>query len=189
MSSPVDRYYERARLRPEAHRRLREILLDCGLDEELKWGKPCYAHAGENLAIVQSMKGFLALMFFRGILLEAPEGVLEEQGESSHAARRICFPDEARVDALEPVIRDLVQQAIDRRHDPLPEPPERPLPPELAQRLDDDPAFAAAFHGLTPGRQRAYALDIGGAKQSATRLRRLDKHAPRILAGKGLRDP
>lgn len=168
---------------------LRAILLDCGLGEAIKWGKPCYTHDGSNIAIVQPFKDFLALMYFKGALLDAPDGVLQEQGENTRSARRLCFTSVAQVAEMEATVRDLVRQAIEVDQAGLTvDPPELELVDELQARLDDDPALKAAFEALTPGRQREYNLYVSGAKQSQTRARRVDKHAPRILAGKGLRD-
>jgi uncharacterized protein YdeI (YjbR/CyaY-like superfamily) len=169
---------------------LRAILRSCGLDEAVKWGKPCYSHRGANVAIVQPFKGFLALLFVKGVLLDAPHGVLQEQGENTHAARRVCFTGPAEVRALEGTLRELVRQAItvEKEGTPLPERDDLVLVAELQERLDADAALSAAFAALTPGRQRAYHLDISSAAKSSTRSSRVDKHAPRILAGKGLRD-
>lgn len=174
----------------DAARPLRALLLDCGLQEEIKWGKPCYAAGDANIAIVQPFKDFLALMFFKGILLDAPEGVLQEQGENTHAARRVCFGSAEEVTELSETLRDLVAQAVRVEEEgvPLPERPELELVAELQQRLDADPELKAAFEELTPGRQREYHLHISGAKRAETRVKRVEKHVARIMAGKGLRD-
>jgi uncharacterized protein YdeI (YjbR/CyaY-like superfamily) len=170
--------------------RLRTILLDCGLDEAIKWGKPCYSHPRGNIVILQPMSRFLALMFFKGVLLDDPEGLLQEQGENTHSARRLCFESAAQVDAMEAAVRDFVRKAIvvEEGELPLPERPDLVLAAEIRERLDQDPAFKAAFEALTPGRQREYHLFVSGAKQSKTRAARVEKHVARILAGKGLRD-
>ncbi|NNK90978.1 MAG: hypothetical protein HKO87_00975, partial [Acidimicrobiia bacterium] len=68
--------------------RLRPVLLDAGLTEQIKWRKPCYSHEGANILILQEMKDFLAVMFFKGALLADPVGVLEDQGPISRSARR-----------------------------------------------------------------------------------------------------
>ncbi len=108
----VDKWWAaNPRWRAEA-KALRPILLDCGLSEAVKWGKPCYGHVDNNIAIVQSFKGFLALLFVKGILLEAPEGVLESQGKNTHSSRRVCFRSTDDVKRLEPTLRDLVRQAV-----------------------------------------------------------------------------
>lgn len=169
---------------------LRAILLGCGLAEDLKWGKPCYAHDGRNIAIVQQMKDFVALMFFKGALMPDPEGVLEEQGPNSRSARRIVFTstdDVARLrDALPAYVAAAVaveDAGLEAGPAPEPEPVE-----ELRARLDRDPALAAAFAALTPGRRREYHMHFAAAKQAATREGRIEKAVERILAGKGLRD-
>ena len=170
---------------------LRGILLDCGLSEAVKWGKPCYGHGDANIAVVQPFRDFLALLFFKGVLLETRAGVLEAQGENTHAARRVCFQSVDEVQAMESTLRNLVRQAIavEKAGTPLPDRGELVLVPELQHCLDADPALKAAFEALTPGRRRAYHLQIAAAKQSKTRTERVAKFAPRILAGKGLRDP
>lgn len=189
-SDKVDAYIGRSGQWPDEMAALRPILLKAGLHEDIKWGKPCYAHDGSNIAIMQEMKDFLALMFFKGALLSDPEGVLEEQGPNSRSAKRMCFRSVADVKRLKGVIAAYVAEAIDVEEAGLEvgPAPELVFVEELRNRLAEDPAFREAFESLTPGRQREYNLHIADAKQSATRLSRIDKHADRILAGKGLRD-
>lgn len=186
----VDAYLARSRRWPDELAALRALLLDCGLTEELKWARPCYGHEGHNLVILQEMKDFLALMFFKGALLEDPAGVLEEQGPNSRSARRICFRSVEDTTRLAGVVRDYVAAAIEIERAGLQVAPAPPLElaAELQDRIERDPAFGAAFAALTPGRQREYHLAIADAKQASTRAARVDKYAPRILAGKGLRD-
>jgi uncharacterized protein YdeI (YjbR/CyaY-like superfamily) len=185
----VDAYIARSTKWPEEIRKLRAILLRCGLTEELKWGKPCYANEGRNIAIVQEMNDFLALMFFKGALLHDAEGVLEEQGPNSHSARRIRFTSVGDVGRLAEAVRGCVREAI-RVEDAGLEvaPPPVVLVEELQSRLDRDPALKAAFEALTPGRQREYHLQVSSAKQASTREARVEKHVQRIMEGKGLRD-
>ena len=190
MSSKVDAYIERSDKWPDEMRALRSILLDCGLTEEIKWGKPCYGHDGNNIAIMQEMKGFLALMFFKGALLEDPLGVLREQGPNSRSAKRFEFTSVDDVNRLADTIKDYVEEAIDVEAaglevGPAPEPE---VVEELQRRLDEDPEFRTAFTSLTPGRQREYHLYFSAAKQASTRASRIDKYTPKILAGKGFRD-
>lgn len=191
MADPrVDRFFdEDARWRDEA-RALRQILLGCGLDEDFKWGKPCYARGGKNLAILQRMNDFLALMFFKGALLADPAGVLESQGKNTHSALRMTFTSVDDVQQLTDVVTSYIDEAVEaeRAGVELPPPPEREWVGELAERLADDAEFRTAFEALTPGRQRAYDLHFADAKQSSTRVARIDKHRARILAGKGLND-
>lgn len=190
METNVDAYIERSDQWPDEMRALRSVLLDCGLTEEIKWGKPCYGYDGTNIAIMQEMKGFLALMFFKGALLEDPLGVLKEQGPNSRSAKRFELTSVDDVTQLAGTIRDYVEEAIDIERaglevEPAPEPT---FVEELQQRLDEDTEFRTAFTSLTPGRQREYNLYFSDAKQASTRVGRIDKYAPKILAGKGFRD-
>ncbi len=169
---------------------LRRILLATPLTEKLKWGKPCYVHGGENIVILQEMSGCVSLMFFKGALLDDPEGVLVDQGPNSRSARRIEFTSPSEVDRLADTLATYVAAAIEVAEAGLSvgPPPPLVLADELQALLDGDPRLASAFDDLTPGRQREYNLHISGAKKPSTRTSRAEASAPRILAGKGLRD-
>ena len=186
----VDEYLACSEQWPKEVAALREVLLGCGLGEAIKWGKPCYMHDGTNIVLVQEFKDFVALMFFKGALLDDPDGVLEDQGPNTRSARRMCFTSVDEVTRSAGTIEAYVAQAIEAEQSgaEVGPPPELELVDELQDRLDEDPALAEAFHALTPGRQRGYNLHIAGAKQSKTRIARIEKHAPRILQGKGLHD-
>lgn len=189
MSTKVDEYLARSKLWPAEIAALRPVLLVTGLDEELKWGKPCYGFGGHNIAIVQEMKSFLALMFFNGAVLADPDGVLESQGPNSRSARRITFTSVEEVERLAPTVTAYVAEAVAAAEAGLTvEPVEHELCAELKERLASDAELAEAFDALTPGRRREYDLHVSGAKQATTREARIDKVVPRILAGKGLRD-
>lgn len=190
MNPDVDDYIERSDQWPAEMTALRPVLLSCGLVEEIKWRKPCYTHAGRNIAILQEMKDFLALMFFKGALLTDPDGVLEDQGPNSRSARRIRFTSTEDVARLSDTVKTYVDEAIDAEEAGLEVDPAPELVPvrELQAHLDRDPAFRAAFEALTPGRQREYNLYFSDAKQAKTRETRVDKYAQKILDGKGLRD-
>lgn len=190
MNPQVDAYLSKSKRWREETAELRAILLDCGLGEALKWGKPCYTAEDNNIAIIQPMKNFLALMFFKGALIDDVQGVLEEQGEHSRSQRRMCFTSVQQVVEAEEALRNYVQAAIEveRAGLTVPKPTELVLVEELQARLDEDPALNAAFEALTPGRQREYHLHFSGAKQSKTRTARIEKFVPKILAGKGFRD-
>ncbi|HEY5664073.1 MAG TPA: YdeI/OmpD-associated family protein [Ilumatobacter sp.] len=190
MNAEVDAYVDRSQRWPLEMAALRAILLESGLTEKIAWGKPCYGHDGRHIAIMQEMKGFLALMFFKGALLPDPEGVLEAQGPNSRSARRIGFRSVADVTRSARAVAALVDAAIavERAGLTVGPPPPPVLVDELQRRLDGDPALRAAFEALTPGRRREYHLYIAGAKQAATRTARVDRCTPRILAGAGLRD-
>ncbi len=190
MNPDVDEYIARSERWPDEMTGLRPILLSRGLTEAIKWGKPCYSHEGANVVILQEMKDFLALMFFKGSLLDDSEGVLEEQGPNSRSARRMCFRSVDDVSRLADAVRSYVDQAIGVEEAGLEvgPAPELQLVGELQERLDRDPALGAAFAGLTPGRQREYNLHFSSAKQAKTRRARVEKLAPKILEGKGFRD-
>ena len=186
----VDSYINASDQWPAEIAALRPLLLATGLDESIKWGKPCYALGDANIVIVQEFSDHLALMFFKGILLEDPAGVLEEQGPNSHAAKRMTFSSVEDVQRRADVVTAYVSEAIavEEAGTPLPPRPEEDIADELQERLAGDPELSAAFDELTPGRQREYNLHVSGAKQASTRERRVDKVVPRILDGKGLRD-
>lgn len=190
LNPEVDAYVGRSNNWPEEMTRLRPILLSCGLTEEIKWGKPCYTHEGRNILILQEMREFLALMFFKGVFLNDPEGILEAQGPNSRSARRVRFTSVEDVVRLADAIKAYVDEAVAVEEAGLEmgPVPELVLVDELRMHLDQDAALKAAFEALTPGRQREYNLYFSGAKQAKTRNARVEKYAHRILDGKGLRD-
>ena len=190
MNPKVDACIRRSGKWPGEMTDLRPILLNCGLTEEIKWGKPCYSHEGRNIVILQEMKEFLALMFFKGALLNDSEGVLEEQGPNSRSARRIPFTSVEDVARLADTVKAYIDEAIDVEEAGLKvgPAPELLLVAKLQSRLDQDPALKAAFESLTPGRQREYNLYFSGARQAKTRAARVGKYARKILDGKGFRD-
>jgi uncharacterized protein YdeI (YjbR/CyaY-like superfamily) len=171
-------------------RKLRSILLECGLDEELKWGKPCFLYQGKNVAVIQPFKEHCSLMFFKGALLKDTHGLLRSQGQNTQSALRLEFTSEAQV--AKAVVASYVKQAIGVEKAGLKvdfkAKRELELPQELARILQKDGKLAKAFYALTPGRQRGYVLHFTGAKQSQTRTARIEKCIPRILAGKGMND-
>lgn len=186
----VDEYIARSQRWPQEMAALRSVLLGCGLSEDLKWAKPCYSSGDANIVIMQEMKKFLALMFFKGELLKDPDGVLEPNGPNSRSASRMCFASVEDVERLADTVVTYVAEAVQVEEDGLDvgPPPELVLVHELQARLDGDPALAAAFEALTPGRQREYHLHVSDAKQTATRESRIDKCTPKILNGKGFRE-
>src|SRR5690606_15380415 len=189
-NSKVDAFVSRAGQWQGEINKLRSILLDCGLDEELKWGKPCYMHDGKNVAIIQPFKAHCALMFFKGALLEDTHGLLCSQGENTQSAMRLEFTSEAQI--KKSVVKSYVKQAIavEQAELTVDSQPKRELelPEELTRILKQDRKFARAFDALTPGRQRGYLLHFAGAKQSKTRTARIEKAIPKILLGKGMND-
>jgi uncharacterized protein YdeI (YjbR/CyaY-like superfamily) len=171
---------------------LHELLVDEGLDEELKWGKPTFTLNGANVAIIMGLKETVVLSFFKGVLLKDSARILSAPGPNSRSGRWIKFKSLDEIDRHAETLKSYIREAIDlersgaqvdvRAYDTL------KSPPELKKKLASDPKFKAAFHALTPGRQRAYTLHFASAKQSATREARIAKHEKRILAGKGMLD-
>jgi uncharacterized protein YdeI (YjbR/CyaY-like superfamily) len=189
-NSKVDAFLSRAKKWQGEMQKLRSILLDCGLEEELKWGKPCFMVEGKNVAIIQPFKEHCSLLFFKGALLQDTHGLLRSQGKNTQSALRLEFTSEAQIKKT--VLKAYVQQAIAVENAGLEvdfkAKRELELPQELTQILKKNPKLAKAFQALTPGRQRGYVLHFSGAKQSKTRSARIEKCIPRILAGKGMND-
>lgn len=172
----------------EGLRELRRLCLGAGLTETVKWGHPCYMHAGRNIAIIGAFRGDFRLSFFDAALMRDPEGVLERQGPNTRHPDMIRFTDNARVAEIEPVVVSYLREAMGYAEAGTRAPRERQeveLPDELIQALEDDPELARAFHGLTPGRQRSYAVNLASAKAPATRVARIARFRGRILSGKG----
>jgi uncharacterized protein YdeI (YjbR/CyaY-like superfamily) len=171
---------------------LREILLDSGLTEELKWSVPVYTHEKKNIVIMSAFKEYCALSFFKGALLKDPEGILDKAGKNTQSARLIRFTNSQDILKLEPVLRAYIAEAIEVEQAGLKveykPTSEYPIPEEFQQKLDQNPALKAAFDALTPGRQRGYLLHFSQPKQSKTRASRVEKYSQQILAGKGLYD-
>lgn len=186
----VDAFVSRAQAWRGEIEKLRSILLDCGLEEELKWGKPCFSLEGKNVAIIQPFKAHCALMFFKGALLQDAHGLLRSQGENTQSAMRLEFTSEAEI--KKSVVKSYVKQAIAVEEAGVSvdfkAKRELELPEELTQMLQKDRKLAKAFHSLTPGRQRGYVLHFTGAKRSDTRTARIEKCIPKILAGVGIND-
>ncbi|MFO0564115.1 MAG: YdeI/OmpD-associated family protein [Polyangiaceae bacterium] len=193
MSKPspsVDAFVSRAKTwRPEIEK-IRSILLASGLEEELKWGKPCFSFEGKNVAIIQPFKAHCSLMFFKGALLKDAHGLLRSQGANTQSALRLEFTSEAQI--TKRVLGDYVKQAIAVEKAGLQvdfkAKDELVLPEELTRALKKDRRLAKAFEALTPGRRRFYVVHFTSAKQSETRSARITKCVPKILAGKGLND-
>lgn len=185
----VDAYLKQAKKWQKEMEKLRRISLGCGLSEELKWGKPCYTFQKTNIVIIQGFKEFCALMFFKGALLNDPNGILNKFGWQ--AARRIPFTNVREIVEMEPILKAYIHEAIEAEKAGLKvnyEKKPEPIPEELKNKFDEIPALKTAFNALTPGRQRGYILYFSAAKQSKTRESRVEKWMRQILKGKGLND-
>lgn len=167
---------------------LRALCLGAGLEETVKWGHPCYVAAGRNIALIGAFRDDARLTFPEAALLSDPGGLLELAGPNSRQANLVRFRSEAEVAAKAAGVQALLAEAVGhavagRRVPRVVE--EAELPEDLAEALDGDPALAEAFAALTPGRRRSYVVALSGAKQAATRARRIAGYRERILAGKG----
>ena len=171
---------------------LREMMLQSGLVEEIKWSVPCYTHKGKNIAIIAAFKDHCSLSFFKGAGLEDPDGVLDRPGENSQSARLIRLTSTAQIRGLRSAIGNFIQQAITLEESGYKPPSitlaQMPWPIELVQTFEKDSRLHEAFEALTPGRQRGYLLYFAAAKQSKTRFDRIEKNRERILSGLGLHD-
>ncbi len=188
----VDWYFTKAKQWKEESERLRAIILDCGLEEELKWGKPCYAFEGSNIVLIHGFKEYCAILFMKGALLKDPRGILIQQTENVQAARQIRFKNVREIVEQESAIKAYVKEAIAVEKAglevPLKKTSEFKMPEEFQKKLEENGALKKAFSALTPGRQRGYLLYFSSAKQSSTREARVEKCTPQILKGKGLDD-
>jgi len=192
MNPKVDAYLSKIKKWQEETEILRMIILDCGLKEELKWGKPCYIYQNKNIVVIQGFKEYFALLFFKGVMLKDPNGILKKMGENTHVGRQVRFASVQQIVELEPTIKAYIYEAIEVEKAglkvPLKEEKELIFPEEFQHKLNEIPALKTAFETLTPGRQRAYILYFSQPKQSKTRESRVEKWLPQILNGKGLND-
>jgi uncharacterized protein YdeI (YjbR/CyaY-like superfamily) len=190
MNLKVDGFFKNAKQWREEFEKLRAICLDCGLTEELKWGKPCYIYQGNNIVLIHGFKNYCALLFFKGALLKDPESILIQQTANVQAARQIRFTNVRQI--RQSILKAYIKEAIEVDQAGLEvtykKTSEFSTPEEFQNRLDNSPSLKKAFNALTPGRQRGYILYFAGAKQSKTREARIEKCIPQIVKGKGLND-
>jgi uncharacterized protein YdeI (YjbR/CyaY-like superfamily) len=173
-------------------RKLRQIALDCMLQEEVKWGCPCYTSQKRNVVLIHVFKEYCALLFFQGALMKDPKKILVQQTENVQAARQLRFTSLKEIEKQEAVIKAYIleAEALEKSGQKvvLKKTAEYPMPDEFKARLSGDAQLKLAFEKLSPGRQRAYLYNFGQPKQSATREARIDKYYTHILAGKGIDD-
>ncbi|NRD79901.1 YdeI/OmpD-associated family protein [Bacillus sp. BRMEA1] len=175
----------------EELKKLRIILLDCGLTEELKWSQPCYTYEKRNIVIMSAFKEYCAINFIKGSLLKDANGILIKPGENTQVGRQIKFTNVRDIVKMEPILKEYIYEAIEVEKSgvkPNIKKNPEPIPEELQKKLDEIPAFKTAFEALTPGRQRAYILYFSAPKQSKTKESRIEKYMAKILNGKGLND-
>ena len=188
----VDFYFGKDKKWHAETSKLRTIVLGCELTEELKWGVPCYTLEDNNIVLIHTFKEYCALLFFKGALLKDAKGILVQQTKNTQAARQIRFKSVQEIDQMKSVVKTYIAEAIKVEKAGLKvdfkKTEEFAMPEEFQEKLDKQPALKAAFEALTPGRQRGYLLYFSAAKQSKTRVARVEKCLPKILDGKGLDD-
>ncbi|MFT3934837.1 MAG: YdeI/OmpD-associated family protein [Chitinophagaceae bacterium] len=191
MNPKVDAYLNKASQWKDIMKQLQMIALDCGLDEDLKWGKPCYSYQQHNLIVIQGFKAYCALLFFKGVLLKDADKVLVKTGENTKVGRQLRFDNVKEVQKLERTIKAYIYEAIEIEKAGLKvsvEAKKAAVPKEFQDAMKKKPAVKKAFEALTPGRQRAYLIFFANAKQTATREARIEKCLPQIMKGKGLNE-
>ncbi len=192
MNPKVDWYFNKAEKWQKELEKLRMIVLDCLLTEELKWGVPCYTFQKNNVLLLHMFKEYCAVLFIKGALLNDANGILIQQSENVQATRQIRFTNVQEIVEMEPILKAYIYEAIEIEKAGLKvnfKPvKEFSIPEEFQHKLDEIPALKTAFDALTPGRQRAYILFFSAPKQAKTRASRIEKCIPQILNGKGLTD-
>ena len=188
----VEFYFAKAKKWQDEITKLRTIILDCGLTEELKWGTPCYTVQESNIVLIHTFKEYCALLFFKGALLKDADGILIQQTKNVQAARQIRFTNVREIVQMEPILKAYIREAIEVEKAglkvKLKKTSDFAIPEEFQTKLDASPALKKAFGALTPGRQRAYLFHFAAPKLSKTREARVAKSMPQILKGKGLND-
>jgi len=192
MNPKVDWFFAKDTQWQKEYEKLRTIILDCGLIEELKWGCPCYTFENTNIVLIHGFKEYCALLFFKGALLNDPNGILIQQTKNVQSARQIRFTNAKEIVKMEKILKAYVYEAIEVERAglkvKLKKTSEFKTPEEFQTRLDKSTALKKAFDALSPGRQRAYIFYFSQAKQSKTREARVEKYIKQILSGKGLDD-
>lgn len=191
MNPKVDRLINHAKTWKEEMTIIRKIVLECGLEEDLKWRLPCYMLESKNVVIIQPFKHYCALMFFKGALLKDSKNLLETPGKSQ-SVRQLRFTNFAELTKAKVIIKSYVKEAIkiekSGKEVKFKKTKDFDIIPEFKVKLSKNKKLKTAFESLTPGRQRAYLYFFGSAKQAATRKSRVAKFEKKILAGKGMND-
>jgi uncharacterized protein YdeI (YjbR/CyaY-like superfamily) len=188
----VEWYFAKGKKWQEEFVALRTIALSCGLNEELKWGHPCYMLDESNVVLMHGFKDYCAYLFFKGALLKDPKGILVQQTANVQAARQVRFTSLSEIIKLKATLKAYIKEAMQVEKKGLKvefkKTKEFNMPEEFESRLKENAALKKAFYALTPGRQRGYLLYFSSAKQSKTREARIEKYMKQILKGKGLDD-
>src|SRR5258705_1466899 len=192
MNPKVDWFFDKGTKWQKEYEKLRTILLDCGLTEELKWGVPCYTFESRSIVLMHGFKEYCALLFFKGALLNDAHDILIQQTKNVQAARQVRFTSIQEIVKMERILKTYIYEAIEVERAglkvKLKKTADFKIPGEFQKKLDKSAALKKAFNALTPGRQRAYIFYFSQARQSKTRESRIEKYVKQILNGKGLDD-
>ncbi len=192
MNPKVDWFFNKQTKWQIEYSELREIVLSCGLTEELKWGCPCYTFQKNNVVLIHGFKDYCAFLFHKGALLKDKDAILIQQTENVQSARQIRFRTSKEIEKMKKILKAYIKEAIEIEKSglkvELKKTTEYKMPVEFKNLLEDMPELKAAFYNLTPGRQRGYLLYFSSAKQVKTREARIEKYVEQILRGKGLDD-
>jgi uncharacterized protein YdeI (YjbR/CyaY-like superfamily) len=192
MNPKVDWFFSKDTKWQKGYEKLRTIILDCGLIEELKWGCPCYTFQNTNIVLIHGFKEYCAVLFFKGALLNDANGILIQQTKNVQSARQIRFTNVREIVKMEKILETYIYEAIEVKKVGLKvkfkKTSEYKIPEEFQKKLNKKPALKTAFYALTPGRQRGYIFYFSQPKQSKTRESRVEKYMQQILKGKGLDD-
>ncbi len=192
MNPKVDFYFNKSKNWRIEQEKLREIVLDCQLTEELKWGVPCYTFQNSNVVLIHEFKEYCAYLFVKGVLLKDPHHILIQQTENVQSARQVRFTNIKEINEMERILKAYILEAIEVETAGLKvafkKATEFAIADEFLTKLEENAELNTAFYTLTPGRQRAYLLYFAAPKQSKTRAERVEKYTLQILNGKGLND-
>lgn len=192
MNTKVEIFLSQAKKWQDEFEKLRMIILDCGLTEDLKWGKPCYTFQKSNIVLIHGFKDYCALLFFKGALLNDAKHILIQQTENVQAARQIRFTNIREIVKMETILKAYIREAIKVEKAglkvELKKTSDFKIPDEFQKKLDKNRALKTSFNALTPGRQRAYLFYFSQPKQPKSREGRVEKYMQQILKGKGLND-
>src|SRR5258705_3006131 len=192
MNPKVDWFFSKDTKWQKEYEKLRTIILDCGLNEELKWGCPCYTFENTNIVLIHGFKEYCALLFFKGALLNDPNGILVQQTKNVQSARQVRLTHVREIVKMEKIFKTYIYEAIEVERAglkvKLKKTSDFRIPEEFQKKLDKSTALTTAFDKLTPGRQRAYIFYFSQPKLSKTRESRVKKYRKQILMGKGLED-
>jgi uncharacterized protein YdeI (YjbR/CyaY-like superfamily) len=192
MNSKADFYFSKDKNWHKEIEKLRSIILECGLNEELKWGCPCYTFQNRNIVLIHVFKEYCAVLFFKGALLQDANGILIQQTKNVQVPRQMRFTNVQEIVKIKPILKAYIFEAIEVEKAglkvKLKKTSDFAVPEEFQNKLDKSAKLKTAFHALTPGRQKSYLLYFAAAKQPKTREARVDKSVKLILDGKGLND-